>query len=171
MAVRTIACRCGSVAVELRGDPIFAAICYCDDCQAAGHRLEALPDAPPVLGPDGGTPYVLHRRDRVRVVKGADRLTPMKLHDGSPTSRMVASCCNTPMFVGFDRGPFWASLYRDRYGADAPPIEMRVQTRFKPQGVTLPSDLPASRGMPLRAVGRLLAAYAGMLLARPRTGR
>lgn len=171
MVSHTIACRCGSVEVALKGKPILTSVCYCDDCQEAGHRLEALPQAPQVVGPDGGTPYVLQRRDRLRVVKGAALLTPVKLRPGSPTSRMVASCCNTPMFVAFDRGPFWNSVYRDRFDADAPPIEMRIQTRFKPAGVTLPADPPVFEGLPLRAAVRLLRAFAAMLLRFPRAAR
>jgi len=168
MPARTITCACGDVAVELEDAPIFAAICYCDDCQEGGRRLAALPKAPAVVGPDGGTPYVLHRRDRLRVVRGADRLTPIKLRQSSPTNRMLASCCNTPMFVGFDRGPFWASVYRDRYGADAPPIEMRVQTRFRPEGVSFPPKPPVFSRMPLRAVLKLFRAYMAMMRSRPR---
>jgi len=58
-------CSCGAVAFEARGKPILASICYCDDCQRASHELESLPGAPHILGTDGGTSYVLYRKDRV----------------------------------------------------------------------------------------------------------
>src|SRR6185437_6203938 len=51
-------CACGNVELELRGPPIMIVSCYCDSCQEGGRRIEALPNAPPVLQPDGGTPYI-----------------------------------------------------------------------------------------------------------------
>ena len=50
--------------------PILTASCYCASCQEAGIRFEQLPFAPPVLNPDGGTDYVLYRKDRVQCVTG-----------------------------------------------------------------------------------------------------
>src|ERR1700761_7864701 len=67
-------CRCGKVRLEAIGRPILAASCYCASCQEAGSRFERLPAAPPVLNPDGGTDYVLYRKDRVRCVTGQEFL-------------------------------------------------------------------------------------------------
>ena len=47
-------------------------ICYCASCQEAGRRHQAAPGADPVLAEDGGTDYVLYRKDRVRCVNGGD---------------------------------------------------------------------------------------------------
>ena len=63
-------CRCGKVELKLAGAPIFRAICYCKSCQEAGRRHQAAPGADAVVGADGGTDYVLYRKDRVRCVKG-----------------------------------------------------------------------------------------------------
>ena len=154
------------MAVELSGEPIVAATCHCDDCQAAGQRLGALAGAVPILDDFSGTPYLLYRKDRVRVVKGSDALGAMKLRTGSGTNRMVASCCNTPMFVRFDRGPHWISVYRQRLGSGFPPIEMRVQTRFAPAGVALPDDVPRFAFAPLSFVMKLVGARIAMLFGR-----
>jgi hypothetical protein len=51
------------VKLEAVGRPILTASCYCASCQEAGSRFEQLPSAPPVLNPDGGTDYVLYRKD------------------------------------------------------------------------------------------------------------
>jgi hypothetical protein len=156
-------CECGKVEFEITGRPIIAAACYCDDCQAGGHQLEAL-GVSPVRDPDGGTPYLLYRRDRVRCVAGGEFLKPHKLRNGSITSRVVASCCNTAMLVSFDRTLHWVSVYRGRLGDAAPPLAVRMQTKFAPGPV--PDDLPRYPTYPMRFVGKLAAARIAMLLGR-----
>lgn len=44
----TFSCTCGSVAFRVYGAPITCVACYCDDCQEAARRMEALPGAAPV---------------------------------------------------------------------------------------------------------------------------
>lgn len=62
-----LACVCGKVEYEATEPAILSVVCYCDDCQEGAHRIEALPNAPPVLDADGGPPAsVLYRKDRVR---------------------------------------------------------------------------------------------------------
>ena len=100
------------------------------------------------------------------VTRGAGLMTPDKLRPNSPTNRMVASCCNTAMLVNFDRGPHWVSVYRNRIVGDAPPIEMRVQTRFKRPEVTLSADIPAYAFVPVSFVARLVGARIAMLFGR-----
>ena len=73
------ACACGKVELEATGAPIATAICYCNACQAGGRMIEALPNAPKVLNDDGGTDYILYRKARARVTKGAELLKPLKL--------------------------------------------------------------------------------------------
>ena len=70
--IALVSCRCGKVKLEITGAPILAGICYCTSCQKAGRLHQALPDADTVLGADGGTSYVLYRKDRVRCVAGSD---------------------------------------------------------------------------------------------------
>lgn len=164
--VRTVSCACGRVELEIRGKPILCAACYCDDCQEAGRRIEALPGAKPVKGPDGGTEYVVYRKDRVRYTKGAELLQRQKLRDRSPTNRWVAGCCNSAMSINFDDAKFWVDVYRVRFTGERPPLEMRVSTRFKPEGAIVPSDVPQYASYPFRFIAKLLGARIAMMLSR-----
>lgn len=169
MAQRTVTCRCGGVELTVEGRPILAATCHCDDCQAGGHQLEALPGAPKVLGPGEGTDYLLVRRDLVRVLKGVDLLRENKLKPDSRTRRVTASCCNTPMYLDVSIA-HWVTAYRDRFAPDAPPVEMRVMTKFAPPG-SIPDDgIPRHARASARFVRKVLAAWVPLLLhpARPR---
>lgn len=65
-------CACGRVALELMGEPIVRAVCYCKSCQEAGRLFDGSSCAPAVVGKDGGTEYVLFRKDRVRLVTGVE---------------------------------------------------------------------------------------------------
>ncbi len=172
MAALVARCSCGAVEVVAEGPPILAAACHCDDCQEGGRRIEALPGAPPVLGPGGGTDYVLVRRDRARVTRGADLLRDHTLRPGSGTRRVVASCCNAPIWVDARPAPY-VDLYRARLGPEAPPIEARAMTRVAPPG-SLPEDgVPRHRRVPAGLVARVAAATLPMLLhpRRERLGR
>jgi hypothetical protein len=160
----TLRCSCGQVELVLTGAPILTASCYCDDCQAGGRQLAALPGAISAVGPDGGTPSVLYRRDRVAWTKGAALLKRHKLRPNSPTNRVVASCCNTPMLVDFDRGPHWVAVYLGRFGDKAPPMAMLVNTRFKPAAVVLPPEIPAYSYFPVSFLAKLVVARIGMFL-------
>ncbi len=163
-SIMTATCACGSVEIKGFGKPIVSAICYCADCQKGAREIEALPGAAPVLDRDGGSAYILFRKDRFTYAKGAELLKPYKIKETSPTNRVVASCCNSAMFVNFDKGPFWVSAYRARFAGALPPLEMRMCTKSAPADVMLPNDLPNSKGLPLRLAGRLLASGAAMLL-------
>ena len=163
--VRRTSCACGRVACEGVGKPILSAVCYCDDCQEGGRRIESLPDAPPVLDPDGGTPYLTYRDDRFRCVAGADLLVGYRIKEGAPTQRLVASCCNSAMFLKFAPG-HWVSAYRRQFQGDLPPIELRNQTRHRVAQTALPDDAPSHRGYPPKLVFRLLGARVAMLMGR-----
>ncbi|WP_437600082.1 hypothetical protein WMF28_00795 [Sorangium sp. So ce590] len=164
--ITTARCSCGSVELEATGAPILGAACYCDDCQAGARQIEALPDALPVRDPDGGTAYLLYRKDRLRCSKGDQLLQGHKIRETSPTSRVVAACCNSAMFLRFDGGPHWVSVYRARFEGDAPPLQMRINTKFKPGNGDVPSDVPSYSTFPLRFVAKLVAAKIAMLLRR-----
>src|SRR6266853_3138444 len=91
----TASCRCGGVEIEASGAPIVSSVCYCTDCQRGSRQIEGLPDAGSVRDDDGGTAYILFRKDRIRCAKGADLLKGYKLKDSSITNRVVATCCNS----------------------------------------------------------------------------
>jgi hypothetical protein len=156
-------CSCGAVEFEARGKPILTSICYCDDCQKGSREIESLTMAPRILDKNGGSSYVLYRRDRVACVRGEQFLQEYRQAGEAFTKRVVASCCNSAMFLDFEKG-HWLSLYRDRFGDRAPPVQMRVQTKYKPEGATIPEDLPSSPGFSLGFVMRLLGAKLAMLI-------
>lgn len=110
-------CKCGRVSLEFVGAPIDSTVCHCSSCQKAGRLLDALPGATPILDKEGGTPFVLFRKDRMRCTAGETLLAEHRLTAETPTRRVVATCCNTAMFLDFTKG-HWVSMYRGRFGAD-----------------------------------------------------
>ena len=157
-AKRTSQCQCGEVRLEASAEPILAAVCYCDDCQAGARRLEELPGAPSVLDEDGGASYLIYRDDRFSCVAGADRLEGHKLREKSPTTRYVASCCNTAMYLKFGRG-HWVSAYRTRFEqVGLPPVEMRTNTRFRTFKGPYPDKAPTHKRFPLMLFAKLAKA-------------
>ena len=165
-SVITVKCTCGGTTIELIGAPLITSVCYCDDCQEGGRRIEALPNAAPVRDADGGTPYVIYRKDRVKVVLGADSLTRHKLTDKSATNRVVTSCCNTAMMLNFDDSKHWVDVYRQRFGANAPPVDIRVCTKFRTGLGDLPNDVPSYPGFAFKFISRLLTSRLAMLIGR-----
>jgi len=159
-------CRCGKVKLEAMGRPILTATCYCRSCREAGRRFEQLPAAPPVLNVGGGTDCVLYRKDRVRCVAGEELLEEHRLKPESPTRRVLATCCNSAMFADFTKG-HWLKLYRNRFAAGAPPVEVRVMTKDLGEGVVLGDDVPASAGYPAKFMFRLIGAWIAMGFRRP----
>lgn len=164
--VLTASCECGRVQLEAIGPPIACVACYCDDCQAAAARIQALPGAPRVADPDGGTDYVVYRKDRVTCTQGSALLQSYKLLGASPTKRLVASCCNAAMYLGFDDAKHWVDIYRARARGAAPPVQMRLCTRFKPDAGSLPGDVPSHAGYPPSFLAKLLGARIAMLFHR-----
>ncbi len=140
---RVATCRCGKVKLEAVGRPILTASCYCASCQDAGHRLGRL------LDPDGGTSVVLYRKDRVQCVSGRQHLEEHRLKPDSPTRRVVATCCNSAMFLDFTKG-YWVSIYRNRLPTGAP------------------EDAPNHRGHSARFMLKLVATWMAMGFRTPR---
>ncbi|KRA80565.1 GFA family protein [Altererythrobacter sp. Root672] len=131
-------CLCGEARLEVRGEPIIVSECFCDSCRLAADRLAALPGALPILTALGGSPCAEYRKDRVRIMAGADHLAAFHLSPEAGTRRVVASCCHTPMFLEMP-GAHWLSVYLHLW-----PYEMRptVQVRTMTSDVDDPSDLP-----------------------------
>jgi hypothetical protein len=159
-------CQCGKVKLEAVGRPILTGSCYCTSCQEAGRRFEQLASAPPVLNPDGGTDFVLYRKDRVQCVTGQEYLEEHRLRPDSPTRRVVATCCNSAIFLDFTKG-HWLTMYRDRFPTGAPPLEMRVMTKERRGGIELADDLPNYDGHSGKFMLKLITAWIAMGLRRP----
>jgi hypothetical protein len=158
---RSSTCRCGKVNFEAWGRPILTGTCYCASCQEAGRRLELLATAPSVLNMDGGTDVIVYRKDRVQCVTGLEYLEEYRLKSESPSRRVVATCCNSAMFLDFTKG-HWLSMYRNRFPDSAPPIEMRVMTKDRRAGELLADDVPSYSGFSGKFMLKLLVARVAM---------
>ena len=159
-------CHCGKVELQIVGAPILRGICYCTSCQEAGRRSPAVPSVDSVLAEDGGTDYVLYRKDRVRCVQGGHLFEERRLKPGSPTRRMYARCCNTAMFLDFTKG-HWLTVYRGRLPKDIRPATMRMMTAERPEGVILPDDITNYPGHSGKFILKLLGAWIAMGFKRP----
>lgn len=162
---RIAECSCGKVKIQAFGEPIFHDACYCKDCQVGGRQIEALPGAVPVLAPDGGTAFLMYRKDRVNYGDVKPLLRAYKINDSSPTVRVVATCCNAAMLLNFEKG-HWLTMYRDRFQCDVPPLQMRVCTKSKRNDVELPNDVPNYANHSLWFFAKLIGAWIPMLLHR-----
>jgi hypothetical protein len=159
-------CRCGKVQLEIVEPPIMRGICYCASCQKAGRLHQATAGADAIVGEDGGTDYVLYRKDRLRCVRGGGLLEEHRLKPESPTRRMYARCCNTAMFLDFTKG-HWLSVYRGRLPEDILPVTMRVMTARRPEGAALPDDAPIYPGYSAKFVLKLIGVWIAMGFRRP----
>ena len=160
-------CQCGQTKIALTGAPILNATCYCESCRAAGQAFERDLGTPHTVNEDGGVDYCSWRKDRVKIVAGGARLKEFRLKPDSPTRRVVAMCCSSPMFADFTPG-HWLSIFRGRLGADAPKSTMRLMTRDKPDGVELADGIPNYKAMPPLFLFKLIASWAAMGFRRPK---
>ncbi len=164
MQMANLSCRCGEVKLTVEGPHIASVECLCSSCQTAAQTLEALPGAAPVLDNKGATPFVMHRKDRIAIVAGQDNLKAHRLSDDAGTRRVVATCCNTPVFMELKDG-HWLSLYAALWPeADRPAIEMRTMTGTRKD---LPTDVPNLKTHSLAFYGRLFGAWARMGFRNP----
>ena len=160
-----ITCRCGRVRLRVDGPHIATVECLCRSCRAAAHALEALPGAEPILDEKDATPFVMHRKDRVTITAGQDELKAYRLSERSGTRRVVAACCNTPMFLDL-KGGHWLSIYAARWpDAARPAVEMRTMTGARDD---LPDDVPNLKAHSLAFYGRLFGAWMRMGFRNPR---
>lgn len=165
---QTLSCTCGEVRLAVEAAPIASVECCCNSCREAGTRLARLPAAAPVLSPFGATRFELHRKDRVRVLAGEDRLGEFRLLPGAKTRRVVATCCNTPVFLEF-KGGHWLSLYGSLWPEGTlPPLQMRTMTGDLPDPSVLPDDVPNARSQSLSFFAKLLGAWIAMGFRSPK---
>jgi hypothetical protein len=165
-----LSCRCGEAALKVQGSPIISVECLCADCQGAGTFLQGLPGAPPIIDENGSTRFVLYRKDRVWCMKGQGLLREHRLSASSKTRRVVATCCNTPMFLEFTSG-HWLSVYGGLWPASSlPALELRTMTRSRPRGVILPNDVPNPGTHTFSFYTKLFRAWAAMGFRAPEVG-
>lgn len=163
-----LACTCGKVRLRIRGKPIITTECHCNSCREAGVRFAALDGAPDFRSPNGGTPFVMMRKDRVEIVAGAERLGSCYLGPDSTTRRVVATCCNTPVFLEF-KGGHWLSIYKSVWPAGTmPPIELRTMTADLHDPDALDDTIPGGKRQTLGFYAKLLGAWIAMGFRSPR---
>lgn len=164
----SFACVCGQVRLEAERAPIISTECHCNSCRDAGVKLEAAAAAPPILEANGGTRFVLYRKDRVRFLKGAELLREFRLTPQSPTRRVIASCCNTPVFLEFENG-HWLSLYSGLWPPGTlPPPDLRTMTSDLPNSAALADDVPSGKRETALFYAKLLRAWVAMGFKSPK---
>jgi hypothetical protein len=155
-------CDCGRVELEARGPIIVHISCYCDDCQLAADRIDALPGGKSGREADGGTPNVLFRRDRVRIVRGAELLEPHRVREGTWAQRLVATCCNAAVTQIHENAWPHRGVKTRLFQGDVPPLEMRIFTRFAPDPGRIPNDVLRHPATPFVMILRILRAMAAV---------
>jgi hypothetical protein len=110
---------------------------------------------------------MVFRRDRIACTRGSENLEAMRLTAATKTWRMIASCCGTPMYAGFDGKRPWVSAFRASFGADAPPVQTRICTRFRRSEDKVEDGLPGHPGYPPAMIARILAVWPLVLFSRP----
>jgi len=159
-------CQCGKVRFAAVGPPILTGACYCASCQEAARQIAQTAPGPPILDGDSGTSFILYRKDRVQCTMGQEYLEERRLKPDSPTRRIIATCCNSAMFLDFTKG-HWLSMFRNRFATGAPPLQMRVMTKARRAGVQLADDLPNYAGHSGKFMLKLMAAWLAMGFRRP----
>ncbi len=155
-------CVCEETHLEVEKTPIASVECCCTSCRECSKRLQDLNGARQILTEYEATPYVMYRKDRIRFVKGHDSLREIRITPDAKTRRVVATCCNTPMFLEFAHG-HWLSLYAGLWPADSrPPVQMRTMAMDLQPGVVLPNDMPNAKRQSVQFFFKLLNAWIAM---------
>ncbi|MCX7544173.1 GFA family protein [Marinicella gelatinilytica] len=163
-----LSCQCGQVTIQVQAQPILSAACLCTECQQAGEFLQSLPGAPEVLDEYAATRFVLYRKDRMRLIKGHKYLREHRLTKDTETRRVIATCCNTPLFLEFIKG-HWLSLYGVLWPADGlPKLELRTMTKDKKEDIVLADDVPNPKTHTLTFYAKLLFAWLAMGFRSPK---
>jgi len=164
----TIGCACGAVRAEVTGAPILVSECLCDSCRAAAGRLAALPGARSILTSYGATPAAECRKDRLRFIAGTEQLREFRLKPDAGSRRVIAACCNTPLFLEM-KGGHWLSVYLHLWPeALRPKPELRTMTGDLPDASVLPDDIPNLKTHTIGFYMKLLGAWIAMGFRNPR---
>jgi hypothetical protein len=127
-------CLCGTVRYEADGEPLFACLCYCRDCQrasGAGHV--------PVLGMPADMVRVSGRTQGFTVTGGS----------GRPATRHFCPACGSCLFGTSEATP---SLFNVYAGTLDDPSRFRPEaaifTRSRAPWDPLPDGLPSFDALP-----------------------
>src|SRR5262245_29996106 len=132
-------CACGALRGVVSGVSAGGGtrlVCYCDDCQAFAHFLEA---APRTLDAHGGTEIFQTSPARVGFRSGLERLACVQLRPGGIV-RWYAACCRTPLgntlatrrvpIVGLIHAGFDAATDARARDDLLGPVRARIYARF-----------------------------------------
>lgn len=163
-----LACGCGQTCIVVQGAPIASVECCCTSCRTMAEKIQRLEGAPQILTDYAATPYVMYRKDRIKFVSGADTLKELLMTPDAKTRRVVATCCNTPMFLEFSHG-HWLSIFAGLWPDEARPLlEMRTMASDLPADITLPDDVPNAKKQSFGFFTKLLGAWIAMGLRIPK---
>ena len=155
-------CSCGQFEMVVTGEPFIATECHCNSCREAGERMAKLPLARPMLEDNGGTRFVLYRKDRVEITRGKELLRAHRLSGTAPTRRVVTTCCNSPVFLEF-KGGHWLSVYSRMWPAGQAPLpSIRTMTSDRAADVVLDGAIPSGAWQTAGFYGKLLTAWIAM---------
>lgn len=167
MTTTQLACKCGKVHLDVQGRPFITTECHCNSCREAAQRLGGLPGAPAILADNGGTPFILYRKDRAHITQGAEHLKAFRLTPKSVTRRIVATCCNTPMFLEF-KGGHWMSIYAALWPeADRPAMTIRTMTADRNDLPALDDSIPSGALHTAGFFAKLFGVWAAMGFRSP----
>ena len=165
---RSLSCACGAVRIDVVGASIVSSECCCDSCRKASERIEALPGAPNVLEPHGAVRYELYRKDRVTFVSGQAQMREFRVSPESPTRRVVAACCSTPLFMEFQNG-HWLSMFGVLWPTGTlPALQLRTMASDLSDPTALPADVPNLKTHNGAFMFKLLRAWASMGFRAPK---
>lgn len=163
-----IGCACGKTRLEVQGAPMMVTECLCNSCRAAADRLAKLPGARKTVTAYHATPCAEYRKDRVCILSGAEHLHEFRLTAASGSRRVVATCCNTPVFLEM-KGGHWLSLYLHLWPEDARPLpQVRTMTGDLPDRASLPADIPNLKTHTVMFYAKLLGAWIAMGFRNPK---
>lgn len=168
MKTTRIGCACGSTGLLVSGQPIMASECLCNSCRSAGRHLAALPGAKAMLTSYGATPAAEYRKDRIQIISGREHLKEFRLSPSAGSRRVVATCCNTPVFLEM-KGAHWLSLYLHLWPESTrPAAAFRTMTGDLDDRSQLPGDMPNLKTHTPAFYMKLLGAWIGMGFRNPK---
>lgn len=163
-----IGCACGQTRLEVTGKPILVSECLCNSCRAAASRLATLPGARDTLTAYHATPAAEYRKDRIRILSGEENLKEFRLSPTAGSRRVVATCCNTPVFLEM-KGAHWLSLYLHLWPEETrPKAELRTMVGDLADTSGLPADIPNLKSHTVAFYAKLLAAWIAMGFRNPK---
>lgn len=160
-------CHCGKTRLELSGKPFLITECLCNSCRKAATYLQQQHQAPNFVTPLGATACAEYRKDRVKLSHGENYLTEFKLSADAGTRRILASCCNTPLFMEL-KGAHWLSIYLSLWPAhNRPQPQLRTMAADWPADSPLPEDIPNLHRHSLFFYAKLFCAWVAMGFKNP----